>query len=156
MAYGQAAAKKLLTAPSGGHGRAPARRTVLRARMRFALADPVHCVSRLRGLSSSTLILAWRALISFEGGSEVAVSVVRSRRHAHSSRREHMMNDAYPIVKKMSIFVTAKAGVEGLPSSRAKCGDPGEHRALLMFPWIAAAKARLKDGRLSTPYGSSR
>jgi hypothetical protein len=52
--------------------------------------------------------------------------------------------------------VTAKVGVEGSPSSRAKRGDPGEHRAPYVPLDRRAAKARLKDARLSTPYGGSR
>jgi hypothetical protein len=90
---GERRPKKLPTAPWGGHGRAPPSRTVLRARMRFALANPGSCASRLRGLSSSIQILVCRCLIHFEAG-------LRSRRDAHSLRAEQIVNDAYPSVKK--------------------------------------------------------
>ena len=52
------------TALWGGHGsRAAEANGPTRA-----LAHPVNCVSRLRGLSSSIQILAFRHLIDFEGG----------------------------------------------------------------------------------------
>jgi hypothetical protein len=54
----------------------------------------------------------------------------------------------------LSRNVTANRDVEGQPSSRAQRGDPGEHWAPAVDR--RAAKACLKDGHLSTPYGGSR
>jgi hypothetical protein len=75
--------------------------------MRFELANPVNCESRLRGLSSSIQILACRRLIDFEAG-------LRSRRDARSRRGEHIVNDAYPFVKKNVDFYNSQAGVSRL------------------------------------------
>ena len=58
------------------------------------------------------------------------MSALRSRRNVRS-HQEHMMNDECPFVKKnVDFFITASSsqGGKGPPSSRAKRGDPGEHR----------------------------
>jgi hypothetical protein len=100
MACGRPAAKKLPTAPVGRTGsRAAEANGPIRA-----LAHRVNCVSRLRGLSSSIQILAFRRLIHFEAGLR-ADPQLPCERPAPPTRRpltvgERIVNNAYPFVKK--------------------------------------------------------
>jgi|HubBroStandDraft_1064217.scaffolds.fasta_scaffold116884_2 hypothetical protein len=65
---GEPRQKKLATHAHGADiGRPPPRQTVLRRENASRACLPGDCVSRLRGLSSSIPILAFRRLTDFEG-----------------------------------------------------------------------------------------
>jgi hypothetical protein len=69
MAYGRTAAKKSPTALRGGQGSRAAEASGPDARACVSrFASPGGCVSRLRGLSSSILVLAFRRPVDFEAG----------------------------------------------------------------------------------------
>jgi hypothetical protein len=96
MAYARTAAKKFRPRPWGGHGSLAAEANGPTR----ALAHPVNCVSRLRGLSSSIQILAFPRLIYLEGAPQLPCERPAQPTQRPLTAREHIMNDAYSAVKK--------------------------------------------------------
>ena len=95
MACGRTAAKKIA---DGAVGRTwvarPQGERSSCAMMRFAVANLVLCGSRLRGLSSSILILACRRRIDFEAGGRAPPQLTGKVRDARSLREEHTVNNS--------------------------------------------------------------
>jgi hypothetical protein len=106
MAYGRAAAKKSPTAPWGGHGS----RAAKASGPTRALAHPVHCVFRLRGLSSSIQVLAFRRLICFaEGPQPPCECPAQPTRRPLAASRTYSERSLSGCQEKCSIFDSSQS-----------------------------------------------